>query len=109
LKPVCLELVGKNVNILIFVGGAVDPWIILPQERTRYEEQFRALQPVNGIVTGEQAKGFLLQSRLTPQILGHIWYDTDVDYMCILCTIKKQTNKVVFQEVTILLWGTVHL
>lgn len=50
--------------------------MILPHERARYEEQFRALHPVNGIVTGEQAKGFLLQSRLQPQILGHIWYDT---------------------------------
>jgi len=79
----------------IFVGGAVDPWIILPQERVRYEEQFRALQPVNGIVTGEQAKGFLLQSRLTPQILGHIWYDTAVKDVCILSTIKKQKTKVI--------------
>ncbi|PNF24527.1 Intersectin-1 [Cryptotermes secundus] len=63
------------------LGGAVDPWVILPQERARYEEQFRALQPVNGIVTGEQAKGFLLQSQLPPQILGHIWSlaDTDAD------------------------------
>ena len=57
----------------MFIAGAVDPWVILPRERARYEEQFRALQPVNGIVTGEQAKGFLLQSQLPPQILGQIW------------------------------------
>jgi hypothetical protein len=47
------------------------------------------LQPVNGIVTGEQAKGFLLQSRLTPQILGQIWYDTYDEYMYILSAVKK--------------------
>jgi len=63
-----------SLSLNVFIGGTVDPWIILPQERARYEEQFRALQPVSGIVTGEQAKGFLLQSRLPPQILGHIWY-----------------------------------
>ncbi|XP_069671614.1 intersectin-1 isoform X3 [Periplaneta americana] len=63
------------------LGGTVDPWVILPRERARYEEQFRALQPVNGIVTGDQAKGFLLQSQLPPQILGQIWSlaDTDAD------------------------------
>jgi hypothetical protein len=65
----------------VSIGGAVDPWVILPQERARYEEQFRALQPVNGIVTGEQAKGFLLQSQLPPQILGHIWYDISFEHV----------------------------
>ena len=55
--------------------GAVDPWVIQPRERERYEEQFKSLKPVNGIVTGEQAKGFLLQSQLPPQVLGVIWYD----------------------------------
>jgi hypothetical protein len=78
---------GEHLNL--FIGGAVDPWIILPQEKARYEEQFRALQPVNGIITGEQAKGFLLQSRLTPQILGHIWYDIDVERVCVLSTVTK--------------------
>ncbi|XP_046999743.1 intersectin-1 [Schistocerca americana] len=60
-------------------GGPAEPWVILPHERARYEEQFRALQPVNGIVTGEQAKGFLLQSRLPPAILGQIWSLADTD------------------------------
>nr|CAD7455483.1 unnamed protein product [Timema tahoe] len=61
--------------------GSMDPWAIQPRERARYEEQFRALQPVNGIVTGDQVKGFLLQSQLPPQILGQIWNlsDTDAD------------------------------
>ncbi|KAK7791370.1 hypothetical protein R5R35_007909 [Gryllus longicercus] len=59
----------------------VDPWVIQPRERARYEEQFKSLRPVNGIVTGEQAKGFLLQSQLPPAVLGHIWSlaDTDAD------------------------------
>ncbi|XP_063218277.1 intersectin-1 isoform X2 [Bacillus rossius redtenbacheri] len=59
----------------------MDPWVILPRERARYEEQFRTLQPVNGVVTGDQAKGFLLQSQLPPQVLAQIWAlaDTDAD------------------------------
>ncbi|XP_022910047.2 intersectin-1 isoform X2 [Onthophagus taurus] len=60
---------------------STDPWIILSKERARYEEHFKALKPNNGIVTGEQAKGFLLQSQLPPLVLGQIWAlaDTDAD------------------------------
>ncbi|XP_066905736.1 intersectin-1 isoform X4 [Halyomorpha halys] len=59
----------------------MDPYIITPAERARFEQQFNALKPINGIVTGEQAKGLLLQSQLPPAILGVIWAlaDTDAD------------------------------
>ncbi|XP_032679451.1 intersectin-2 isoform X3 [Odontomachus brunneus] len=59
----------------------IDPWVIQPRERMRYQEQFDSLKPSNGIVTGEQAKGFLLRSQLQPAILGQIWAlsDTDAD------------------------------
>ena len=52
----------------------MDPFAILPQERARYMEQFSSLKPVGGFVSGDQAKGFLLQSQLPPMILGQIWY-----------------------------------
>lgn len=55
------------------IQGTPDPWVIQPRERARYEDQFRTLRPVNGIVTGDQAKGFFLQSQLPPAILGQIW------------------------------------
>lgn len=51
----------------------MDPFVILPQEKARYVEQFNSLKPVNGFISGEQAKGFLLQSQLPPVVLGHIW------------------------------------
>ncbi|XP_011639535.1 intersectin-1 isoform X5 [Pogonomyrmex barbatus] len=59
----------------------MDPWVIQPRERMRFQEQFDSLKPINGIVTGEQAKGFLLKSQLQPAILGQIWAlsDTDAD------------------------------
>ncbi|VVC37884.1 Hypothetical protein CINCED_3A015775 [Cinara cedri] len=59
----------------------MDPWVVTPQEWTRFCEHFQALKPVGGIITGEQAKGFFLQSRLPPPVLGAIWglADTDAD------------------------------
>ncbi|XP_072755931.1 intersectin-1 [Anoplolepis gracilipes] len=57
----------------------IDPWVIQPRERMRYQEQFDSLKPINGIVTGEQAKGFLLRSQLPPPILGQIWALSDTD------------------------------
>ena len=53
--------------------NAADPWVITTKERLKYEAQFQGLQPTNGIVTGGQAKGFLLQSQLPPLVLGQIW------------------------------------
>jgi hypothetical protein len=58
----------------------MDPFVILPQEKARYVEQFNSLKPAGGFVSGDQAKGFLLQSQLPPVILGHIWYNVkDID------------------------------
>lgn len=52
----------------------MDPWVIQPRERARYKEQFDSLKPINGVVTGEQAKQFLMKSQLPLPILGQIWY-----------------------------------
>ncbi|XP_015189067.1 PREDICTED: intersectin-1 isoform X9 [Polistes dominula] len=59
----------------------MDPWVIQPRERAKYQEQFDSLRPINGIITGEQAKGLLLRSQLPPVVLGQIWSlsDTDAD------------------------------
>ena len=51
----------------------MDPWAVLPQERARYQQQFDTLKPINGVVTGVQAKDFFLQSQLPPIVLGQIW------------------------------------
>lgn len=59
--------------------GTSDPWTIQPRERARYEEQFRNLNPVNGIVTGIQVKGYFFQSQLPADVLGQIWALADVD------------------------------
>ncbi|XP_062545654.1 intersectin-1 isoform X3 [Armigeres subalbatus] len=59
--------------------NAAEPFVITSRERAKYGEQFKSLQPVNGIVTGAQAKGFFLQSQLPPLILGQIWALADTD------------------------------
>ncbi|CAG9763141.1 unnamed protein product [Ceutorhynchus assimilis] len=60
---------------------STDPWVIVARERARYEEQFKSLKPNNGIITGDQAKGFFFQSQLPPLVLAQIWAlaDTDAD------------------------------
>ncbi|XP_050307151.1 intersectin-1 isoform X3 [Anthonomus grandis grandis] len=58
---------------------STDPWVILARERARYEEQFKSLKPNNGVITGDQAKGFFLQSQLPPLVLGQIWALADTD------------------------------
>lgn len=57
---------------------STDPWVVVARERARYEEQFKSLKPNNGIITGDQAKGFFLQSQLPPVILGQIWYSSSL-------------------------------
>ncbi|CAG7819144.1 unnamed protein product [Allacma fusca] len=56
-----------------------DPWVIQPQERQRHQEQFKSLNPVAGFVTGDQVKGFMMQSQLPPATLGLIWNLSDVN------------------------------
>lgn len=55
------------------MAGAVDPFVITSRERVKYVEQFKSLRPVNETVTGQQARGFFLQSQLPPVVLGEIW------------------------------------
>lgn len=66
----CAYLYIFRIN---YLRGIMDPWVVTPQEWTRFCEHFQALKPIGGIITGEQAKGFLLQSRLPPPVLGAIW------------------------------------
>lgn len=50
-----------------------DPFLVTAKEKFRFEQQFNALGPINGFVTGVQAKDFFLKSGLSPLILGQIW------------------------------------
>lgn len=71
---ILFQITEKDVLNVIYIWHiGIDPWVIQSRERMRYQEQFDSLKPINGIVTGEQAKGFFLRSQLPPPILGQIW------------------------------------
>ena len=52
----------------------MDPWAIAPEERVRHQQQFQTLGPnAMGMVTGAQARNFMLQSGLQPMVLAQVW------------------------------------
>ncbi|CAG0916747.1 unnamed protein product, partial [Notodromas monacha] len=57
----------------------MDPWVLTAPERVKHMEHFKSLNPVNGLVSGGQAKGFLMQSQLPPAVLAQIWGLADAD------------------------------
>jgi hypothetical protein len=48
------------------------PFIISHPEFQQFEIQFIALKPVDGFLTGDQARNFFIQSGLPPPILGQV-------------------------------------
>ena len=52
----------------------MDPWMILPDERARHQQQFSSVGPnaATGMVTGAQARGFMMQSGLPPMVLAQV-------------------------------------
>lgn len=55
------------------MSAATDPFVITTRERVKYVDQFKSLKPQNDFITGQQARGFFLQSQLPPAVLGEIW------------------------------------
>ncbi|XP_070190790.1 intersectin-1-like isoform X2 [Littorina saxatilis] len=60
-------------------AGGGDPWKISGEERAKHDAQFFSLKPVNGYVTGGQARDFFMQSGLSTQVLGQIWGLADMN------------------------------
>ncbi|KAF7257474.1 hypothetical protein EG68_06277 [Paragonimus skrjabini miyazakii] len=54
-------------------------WAITTDERIKHDAQFQFLKPINGYLTGEQAREFFLKSGLPPLVLGQIWSLSDLD------------------------------
>ncbi|KAL5009816.1 hypothetical protein ScPMuIL_012121 [Solemya velum] len=68
-----------NAVVMTATAGGGDVWRITGEERAKHDAQFFQLKPVNGFVTGEQAKGFFVQSGLPTPVLGQIWTLADVN------------------------------
>uniref|UniRef100_A0AAQ4RHC5 Uncharacterized protein n=1 Tax=Gasterosteus aculeatus aculeatus TaxID=481459 RepID=A0AAQ4RHC5_GASAC len=54
-------------------------WIV-SREKHRYDEIFYMLTPVNGKITGVNAKKEMMNSRLPNTVLGKIWKLADCDH-----------------------------
>lgn len=54
-------------------------WTITAEERAKHDQQFVSLNPVNGFITGDQARGFFLKSTLPPALLAQIWSLADLN------------------------------
>ncbi len=53
----------------------MENWSVTHEERKVFENQFLSLKPstADGTISGENAKGFFVQSGLPPNILAFIW------------------------------------
>lgn len=61
------------------IGGTNNPWLITAADRAKHDQQFFSLVPLNGLITGDQARAFFMQSGLPPNILAQIWALADIN------------------------------
>ncbi|XP_003385156.1 PREDICTED: epidermal growth factor receptor substrate 15-like 1 [Amphimedon queenslandica] len=62
-----------------FVGVEPSAWAIDANERSMSNARFERLQPINGLLSGEKVRNFLMQSQLPVDVLGKIWNLSDLD------------------------------
>ncbi|XP_073338971.1 EH domain-containing protein 4 [Pagrus major] len=70
---------GHGYGEGISAGADAEDWII-SREKHRYDELFYMLMPVNGKITGVNAKKEMMNSRLPNNVLGKIWKLADCDH-----------------------------
>ncbi|KAM9315865.1 intersectin-2 [Gastrophryne carolinensis] len=61
------------------LNGGPNMWAITAEERAKHDKQFASLNPIAGLITGDQAKSFFLQSSLPPAVLAEIWALADLN------------------------------
>ncbi|XP_032888315.1 intersectin-1 isoform X6 [Amblyraja radiata] len=61
-----------------FAGG-LDVCAITVEERAKHDQQFLSITPAGGVITGDQARNFFLQSGLPPPVLAQIWALADMN------------------------------
>ena len=69
---------NNNVNLIYILSSA--EWIIKGPTKLKYTQLFNATDKTrNGFLTGTQARGILIQSKLPQAILAQIWGLSDMD------------------------------
>ncbi|XP_063771342.1 intersectin-2 isoform X2 [Pseudophryne corroboree] len=61
------------------LNGGPNMWAITTEERAKHDKQFASLNPAAGLITGDQARNFFLQSGLPPAVLAEIWSLSDLN------------------------------
>lgn len=69
---------GQGYGEGISAGADADDWIV-SRDKHRYDELFYTLMPVNGKISGVNAKKEMMSSRLPNTVLGKIWKLADHD------------------------------
>lgn len=64
---------ATTVPVLGLGGGAGEDWSISEDLRCKCVQQFRDLEPVKGLLQGDKAREFFVQSKLPNQELSAIW------------------------------------
>ncbi|XP_054652423.1 EH domain-containing protein 4 [Dunckerocampus dactyliophorus] len=70
---------GQGYGEGISAGADADDWIV-NRDKHRYDEIFYTLMPVNGKISGVNAKKEMMNSRLPNTVLGKIWKLADCDH-----------------------------
>jgi hypothetical protein len=60
-------------------AGSLEPNWIVEKERSKYDEIFETLEPIDGKITGASAKAEMVKSKLPNSVLGKIWKLSDLD------------------------------
>ncbi|XP_062891102.1 intersectin-2b isoform X2 [Mobula hypostoma] len=61
------------------INGGPNMWAITSEERVKHDQQFISLKPLGGLLSGEQARTFFLQSGLPKLVLAEIWTLADLN------------------------------
>ncbi|VDM43764.1 unnamed protein product [Toxocara canis] len=61
----------------MFANSSPSPWVITEMEQQQNDVQFATLSPVNGLITGDQAKPLFMKSGLPPPVLARVWQLAD--------------------------------
>uniref|UniRef100_A0A673CHL6 EH-domain containing 4 n=1 Tax=Sphaeramia orbicularis TaxID=375764 RepID=A0A673CHL6_9TELE len=69
---------GRGYGEGISAGADAEDWIV-SRDKHRYDEIFYTLMPVNGKISGVNAKKEMTKSRLPNTVLGKIWRLADCD------------------------------
>ncbi|XP_072355208.1 intersectin-2-like isoform X3 [Scyliorhinus torazame] len=61
------------------MNGGPNMWAITSDERVKHDQQFLSLKPLGGLLSGDQARNFFLQSGLPKVVLAEIWTLADLN------------------------------